>query len=350
MKTRIAIYGGTKLQPGVVRFVARLTRRLLEFPDVVVVSGGFGHYKRHPDRISVDRAVAEEAVSLLDPRQLGERFETWLPAPSLDRRSIVRLKHGKVRELAGSAQSRRFVLANEVDAIVTVSGAENTVTVLELALAIGKPAIPVAFTGGASARMWKRNQQALAGSLRLGDNTVLRLERTPRGAADRDRLALDVARAAHAAAERRCLVLMPFGRGHDGFYGSTLRPAIQAAGFVARRIDKDEYSGNIPTLFLSSLERAHAVLVDVTGANPNVMYELGQVHARSTEPPAVILRQRLTPQASMRLPFYLRHERLIAAANDSAGHRHIAREVAAYLGSIDRRRYEMSRAQSAKES
>jgi hypothetical protein len=315
-----------------------LTRRLLTFPDVVIVSGGFAHFKGHPDRVSVDAAVADEAQRRIAPAEIDERFETWLPTPR-DRQRVERFECGTVRAISGSPQARRFAIVNGVDAIVTIGGDGNTKTVLELALAIGKPALPIAFTGGDSGRIWKRGRDAIASSLRVDPATISRLVSTPRTVADRDRLADDVARAAHEAAERRCLVLMPFGRGHDGFYARVLRPAIEAAGFVPRRLDKDEYAGNIPMLFQSSLERSHAVLVDVTGANPNVMYELGQVHAHSAERPAVLLRRRLTPQVSAALPFYLRHERLIAASDDAVGHRHLAREVVAYLASVDRRRH-----------
>lgn len=338
MKTRIAIYGGTNLPPTIVKFVGRLTRRLLAFPDVVIVSGGFAHYKGHSDRKSVDAAVAEEAQKRVAPEEIAARFETWLPKPR-DRRLVERFECGTVRAITGSPQARRFAIVNGVDAIVTIVGEGNTKTVLELALAIRKPVLPVAFTGGDSQRIWKGSRDALTSGLRLDQRTIRRLERIPGGPADRDRLADDVARGAHEAAERRCLVLMPFGRGHDGFYSRVLRPAIEQAGFVPRRLDKDEYAGNIPMLFHASLERAHAVLVDVTGANPNVMYELGQVHAHSADRPAVLLRRRLTPQVSATLPFYLRHERLIAAADDVPGRHHIAHEVAAYLRSVDRGRH-----------
>jgi hypothetical protein len=229
-------------------------------------------------------------------------------------------------------------MVNAVDAVVTVGGEGQTRTVLELAMAIEKPALPVAFTGGDSERIWPRSRDDLSSALHIQPASIRRLEFRPRTSKERNKLAVDVARAAYDAAEKRCLVLMPFGRGHDGFYMDVLRPTIAAAGFVPRRLDKDEYAGDIPTLFLTSLAQSHAILVDVTGANPNVMYELGQVHARMPVRPAVLLRERLTMEASAALPFYLRHERLIAAPDESAGHRHIEREVTQYLASIDRRR------------
>jgi hypothetical protein len=339
LPTRIAIYGGTDLRPKVVEFVTRLTRQLLTFPDVVLVSGGFDHDERYPDRTSVDLAVLREAKRrLVGKESFAKRFETWLPAPAFDRDSIIRFRRGHVRELKGSAQARRFVVVNEVDAVVTIAGKENTHTVLELSLALGKPALPVAFTGGDSRSIWARSREDLARSLRLAPKVVRSLETVPRDARERTRLADRIARAAHDAAERRCLVLMPFGRGHGGFYDRVLKPAIRKAGFVAHRLDKDQYAGDIPTLFLSELQGAHAVLVDVTGANPNVMYELGQIHARLPTRPAVLLRERLTRRAFTGLPFYLRHERMISASDTAAGHRQIARDVENYLRRIARSR------------
>jgi hypothetical protein len=164
---------------------------------------------------------------------------------------------------------------------------------------------------------------------------IRRLESRPRNAQARSRLADQIALAACQAAERRCLVLMPFGRGHGGFYKNVLKPAIREAGFVAHRLDKDDYAGNIPALFQARLRAAHAVLVDVTGANPNVMYELGQVHARNHAHPAVLLRER-TRRALSDLPFYLQHERVISAPNTARGHRRIAEDVKKYLRSVGR--------------
>ena len=118
-----------------------------------------------------------------------------------------------------------------------------------------------------------------------------RLEYRPRSTRKLHQVATVVATAIHAAAQKRCLVLMPFGPGHDGFYRNVIRKTIAAANYLPHRIDKDDYAGNIPSLFLSSLERARAIVIDLTGWNANVMYELGQVHARGVTPPFLILRE-----------------------------------------------------------
>jgi len=307
MKTRVAIYGGTNLTTETVRFVRHLTRDLLGFSDVVLLSGGFDCFEQHPERTSVDRAVLAEAEERLPPNQFAKRFETWVPAPALDRHSVKRFKKGITHELIGTAQARRFKLVNAADALITIVGEGNTRSVLELALAVEKPALPVAFTGGDSGRMWKRHRNEFVGSLRLTPELTRHLEDRSQSARQLSRLAWHVASVVHEAAQKRCLVLMPFGPGHDGFYSNVIRRTIVAADFVPHRIDKDDYAGNIPSLFLSSLERARAVVIDLTGWNPNVMYELGQVHARGISP-FLLVRHPTIKRTLPDMPFYLRHE------------------------------------------
>jgi hypothetical protein len=337
MKTRIGIYGGTNLSTELVRFVRRVTGDLLDLNDVVILSGGFEYFENHPEKTSVDRAVLWEAEKRLPRRQLNKRFETWIPAPALDRRSVKRFTAGAIHELIGTAQARRFKLVSAADALVTIAGEGNTRSVLELSLAIEKPALPVAFTGGDSQRMWNRHRDEFNKSLRTTPQLMRRLEEGPKSVRQLNQLATEVATTIHDAAQKRCLVLMSFGPGHDGFYSNVIRKTIAAANFLPHRIDKDDYAGNIPSLFLSSLERARAVLIDLTGWNPNVMYELGQVHARGITP-FLILREQQTRKALRDMPFYLRHEKVLIERDDEAGYRRIAAELKNYLNLLGKPR------------
>ncbi len=330
MRTRVAIYGGTNLSGEVVKFVRCITRRLLGFEDVVLLSGGFECFQQYPERTSVDRAVLLEAENCLPPEQFGKRFETWVPAPTLDRRGVKRFRKGTVYELHGTAQARRFKLVSAADALLTIVGEGNTRSVLELALAVEKPALPIAFTDGDSRRMWTRNRNQFITSLKLTPQLVRRLEVRPTSEPQFNRLAKEVAIAIHEMAQKRCLVLMPFGDGHDGFYDKILHPAIAAENFLPHRIDRDDYTGNIPSLFRTALERARAVVVDVTGWNPNVMYELGQVHAKDIKP-LLIVREARKRKILSPMPFYLRHEKVIIEGDDETGWQGIAVALKNYL-------------------
>uniref|UniRef100_A0A831XD40 Nucleoside 2-deoxyribosyltransferase n=1 Tax=Geobacter metallireducens TaxID=28232 RepID=A0A831XD40_GEOME len=336
MTTRIALYGGTNLTSKEIRFVRCLTRHLLAIQGVTLISGGFECYREHPAWISVDRAVLFEARQLLpEPETFIGRFETWLPLERLDRPDdgVERFAEGAVHRIPGTDQARRFNLVRAADGIVTIKGEGNTRTVLELALALDKPALPIPFTGGDSRTLWENNREAFLHSLNLRPELISRLEGDPPPLPELDGIARDVAQAMYDAAKKRCLVLMPFGAGHDDFYREVLRRAIEAANYIPHRIDIDDYAGNIPSLFLSALERVRAVVVDVTGLNPNVMYELGQVHARGINPFLIYRRKESTMDVDA-LPFYLRHEKMANEQNDEAGRRRIADALTRYLSDV----------------
>lgn len=344
MATRIAIYGGTNLPPEQVQLVGYLARNFITIRDVVLVSGGFKCFRDHPDRISVDLAVLHEAEGIIQPESFDLRFETWLPAERLDRPSdhVERFAKGKVHKLPGTDQARRFNLVKAADGLVTISGDGNTRAVLELALALDKPALPIAFTGNDSRTLWEENREEFLRSLHLRPELISRLEGGFPPPAELNDLANEVAQAVYDAAKKRCLVLMPFGPGHDSFYQDVLRNAIEEANYIPHRIDIDDYAGNIPSLFLSSLERARSVIVDITGLNPNVMYELGHVHARGINPFLIDRRQQSKMNAGA-LPFYLREEKLVIEQDDDAGHRKISDALKQYLNAMAKNAEEQRR-------
>lgn len=336
MTTRIAIYGGTNLPPEEVHFVRCLTRNLLAIQGVVLISGGFKRYREHHEWVSVDSAALLEAKQCLTQSELFNlRFETWLPMEKLDRPDdqVERFAEGTVHRIPGTDQARRFNLVKAADGLVTIKGEGNTRAVLELALALDKPVLPIPFTGGDSRTLWENNRKVFLHSLNIRPELISRLEGDRPPLPELEGIARDVAQAIYDAAKKRCLVLMPFGPGHDSFYQDVLHRAIEEANYIPHRIDIDDYAGNIPSLFLSALERAQSVVVDVTGLNPNVMYELGQVHARGINPFLIYRRQQATIDVAA-LPFYLRHEKLVNEQNDEAGHHKIADGLTQYLNAV----------------
>jgi nucleoside 2-deoxyribosyltransferase len=80
------------------------------------------------------------------------------------------------------------------------------------------------------------------------------------------------------AAEKRCFHVMPFGPSWANEARDVARTFCEERGFVYRRGDEAE-DGRIMHAIWDDLCRAHVVLVDVTGANLNVMIELGMAHA-----------------------------------------------------------------------
>jgi len=100
-------------------------------------------------------------------------------------------------------------------------------------------------------------------------------------------------------AEKVCFVIMPFVERTDmyatGFFtevfASLFKPAIEAAGFIARTAQR-QGSDVIQSTIIKELLDADLVLADLTEHNPNVLFELG---VRMTlEKPTVLVRAKGT--------------------------------------------------------
>jgi hypothetical protein len=119
-----------------------------------------------------------------------------------------------------------------------------------------------------------------------------------------------------------CFVLMPFGRKKDGLgrevdfdavYRDLIAPAVSRAGLEPVRADEEQVGGTIHKPMFERLMLCDYAIADVTGANPNVYYELGIRHA--LRPHATVL---LFAEGTA-LPFDLALLRCIAYAVDEQG-------------------------------
>ena len=85
-----------------------------------------------------------------------------------------------------------------------------------------------------------------------------------------------------------CFVLMPFGKKTDAagrfvdfdeVYRQLISPAVQTAGMDPIRADEERVGGSIHKPMFERLMLCDYAIADITGANPNVYYELGIRHA-----------------------------------------------------------------------
>ena len=325
-RKRIVIYGGTDLPDRAVQLVHHLVQALLAYPDTVIVTGGIIGVREDPKRIPTDLAARRAAEALLG--RAADRLESWLPDPDEDdREDLEREWDTATRVFDGStAEGRRFALVLETDAIITFKGETHTATVLELALRAKKPALPIPFTGGDSGRYWTKHRMAFQSRFRNAEALFDVLEATSLDSLDvpaMEDLAKQIAEAVARALDRWCLVLMPFGEwGAEAFFEYVVRPVIEEPfGFIVDRLDRSTHAGHIPQAFLQHVERADAVIADITDTNPNVMYEIGHVHGRKVAPFLFWRREREQPPPE--LPFYFKPEtfRLVDPADkqDCAG-------------------------------
>lgn len=92
---------------------------------------------------------------------------------------------------------------------------------------------------------------------------------------------------------------MPFGPDYDDVYRDLIAEPLVSAGFTVRRADSLLNQTSVLQDVVKGIADADLVIADVTGLNPNVLYELGLAHAMGK-------RTVMITQSIAELPFDLR--------------------------------------------
>ena len=89
----------------------------------------------------------------------------------------------------------------------------------------------------------------------------------------------------------RVFALMPFGKidgtDFDEVYQHAIKAACQEVGATCIRADAFDFSGSVLKSIHNSITKADFVIADLTGRNPNVLYELG--YALALNKPVLLL-------------------------------------------------------------
>jgi hypothetical protein len=72
---------------------------------------------------------------------------------------------------------------------------------------------------------------------------------------------------------------MPFAEAFDDVYEAVIKPACEAAGAYAERVDDQIFQGNILPRMYNQIAKADLIVADTTGRNVNVLYEVGYAYA-----------------------------------------------------------------------
>src|SRR5215470_19797029 len=119
-----------------------------------------------------------------------------------------------------------------------------------------------------------------------------------------------------------CFVLMPFGTktdaagrvtNFDKVYQNIIMPAVVQAGLEPVRADEEKIGGTIHKPMFERLMLCHYAVADITGANPNVFYELGIRHAMRPRSTVIVFGEGTV------LPFDIALVRGIAYKTDGLG-------------------------------
>jgi hypothetical protein len=129
-----------------------------------------------------------------------------------------------------------------------------------------------------------------------------------------------------------CFVVMPFSRAFEPVFRLMKGVLEEELGLACTRTDELLGGGNIIEDILRQLATSEMVLVDVTGRNPNVFYELGIAHMCKPVEKVLLLSQEVDS-----IPFDLRPFRHIVYKATPRGLQALARELREAVGAVGER-------------
>ena len=137
--------------------------------------------------------------------------------------------------------------------------------------------------------------------------------------------------ASYSIDPRLAFVLMPFASDLTSIYTNLVKPTVEDPrfGLVCRRADDVKSNKAIIQDIWKSVCEARLIIADLSGLNPNVMYELGIAHTLGKE--TILIYQR---GENLRFPFDLAHIRRIEYTNDAIGGKQLVDALRATLESV----------------
>lgn len=125
-----------------------------------------------------------------------------------------------------------------------------------------------------------------------------------------------------------CLVIIPFSKEFDGVY-SCIKRAVESetVGMKCIRANEMNNTKSVIDDIIELIKKSHIIVSDVTGLNPNVLYELGISH--SVKDKVILL-----TQDTNSLPFDFRHLRAIEYTNDIEGGFSLVKKLESVLSKI----------------
>jgi len=132
----------------------------------------------------------------------------------------------------------------------------------------------------------------------------------------------------YKSAEKKVFVIMPFDPMFDDVWKGGIKRACNTEGFACLRVDKISLSTWITEDIEKCIEMADVVIADITGNNPNVMFELGWALAKGKKP--IVIRKQ---DDSNKVPFDVQGIRYISYLNTWSGIEKLYADICKFLRS-----------------
>jgi hypothetical protein len=128
---------------------------------------------------------------------------------------------------------------------------------------------------------------------------------------------------------RLCFVMMPFSKRFDDVYRLLIAPVAMDNGLTVLRADEMAGPGFIMEQIRTAVQQSRLCIADLTGSNPNVLYEVG--YAQAAGKPLVLL-----AEEASQLPFDIAHQRVILYGADLEAARPVIQKAISLVLSTSR--------------
>jgi uncharacterized protein (TIGR00725 family) len=244
----------------------------------------------------VTQFCAEAAASFLKAQNKGEEVKYRIISIIPEKKKFAFINLGQFlicKDL--DRYWRRPLMASVMDALITISGGDGTQSEGEACFKVGTPVVPIAAAGGASqylySKICKQYSHNPIYSNILATPPWEKLEKSALGSEELAVAAVDLAeRMAESKSNvqrgissclfpKKVFVIMPFKEEIDPVW-QTIEDVFEKphfkipAGLKCARA-KEALRGRIDESILNQIHEAPFVIADLTGNNPNVLYELG---------------------------------------------------------------------------
>jgi hypothetical protein len=342
---RLFVSGGSRLSRNASILWRELGSLLAEDDRLIVMTGGLDHKESAPEGQSSDRTITLGMEEVLKKRKvrIEDHIETYLSDVHATEGVVIPFRSGKVFSLDKlSQQSGCFKMVNECDVVITIEGEIGTRSVVDMALAVKRPILPLPFVDGdsptdnnSSHRAWVEQRREILKWFRIEDETAEHLENTNLSdltESELGHLAITIRDCLNRGFVQPCFVIMPFGKEYDPVYDDAIRLALERARFYPWRTDRQSPVGEVNPMIRTGIELCEFAIADTTGDRPNVMYELGMAHAFNK--PVILLRQLNKSGRMPRVPFDFQSHQIIGYRLDDLGE--LLRRLTEAIGKIAR--------------